>query len=232
MRPVARGTDRPLRQDPAGARGSDALSAAWEQPPERPALDATETHVWAFGAASTIARDAGRRSILAAYTGLLPESLRFEASEFGKPELATCGTCPGLRISFSASCGLALVAVRRDHAIGVDVEAFREMPAGIPQRAMTIAERRTYEILPRSERVPRFLALWVAKEAVSKAAGRGLRQPFDEFDAADIVHLPCEGGRESFWISALPEPAAKFAAAIASTAPIRTLRLWSALLQK
>jgi 4'-phosphopantetheinyl transferase len=226
MRPVARGTDRPLRQDPAGARGSDALSAAWEQPPERPALGADETHVWAFEADSPAARDAGRRSILAAYVGLPPESLAFTRSQFGKPELATPGACPGLRMSCSASEGLVLVAVRRDHALGVDVEAERELPVGMAERAMTAAERSAFDALPPAARAPRFLALWVAKEAATKAAGLGLHQPFDAFDAAEVVRLPRDGGFDTYWVAALPAPRAGFAAAIASTAPIREPKLW------
>lgn len=226
MRPAPRGTDRPLCDDPAGARGSDALSAAWERPPGRPALGAAETHVWAFEAGSPAARDAGRRSVLAAYTHLPPESLHFSVSAFGKPELATPGDCPGLRIGFSASGGLALVAVQRDHAVGVDIEAMRELPDGIAERAMTTAERQAYDVLPPAKRMAYFFDLWVAKEAVAKTAGLGLRQPFDAFAAEDIVRLPRDGGCEAFWVTALPAPRAECAAAVASAAPIRELRLW------
>lgn len=226
MRPAPRGTDRPLRQDSPGARSSDALNAAWERPPERPALGAAETHVWAFEADSPASRDAGRRSILAAYVGLPPESLQFSVSEFGKPELATTGNCHGLRVGFSSSGGLALVVARHDHAVGVDVEATRELPDGIAERAMTTAERRAYDALAPDERAPRFIALWVAKEAAAKAAGLGLRQPFDAFDAAEVIHLPHGGGDNTFWVAALPAPRAGFSAALASAAPIRGLRLW------
>lgn len=204
----------------------DLFRAAWERPPERPALGAAEIHVWAFEAVTAAAGDAGRRSILAGYAGLAPESLRFTRSAFGKPELATQGTCPGLHISFSASGGLALVAVRRSHAVGVDVEATRELPDGIAERAMSAAERRTFDALPPAERAPRFLALWVAKEAAAKAAGLGLRQPFDAFAVADVVRLPRDGRFETLWVAALPAPRAGFAAAVASAAAIRGLRLW------
>lgn len=147
-------------------------------------------------------------------------------SAFGKPELATSGNCPGLRIGFSSSAGLALVALRRDHAVGVDVEAMRRLPDGIAERAMTTAERRAFDALPPDERVPRFFALWVAKEAAVKAAGLGLRQPFDAFDAAEVIHLPHGRGDNTFWVAALPAPRAGFSAALASAAPIRGLRLW------
>ncbi len=158
--------------------------------------------------------------------GRPPESLRFCASEFGKPELATDGACPGLRVAFSASGGLALAAIRRDHAVGVDVEAMRDLPDGIAERAMTTAERRAFEALPRGERMRHFFDLWVVKEAAAKAAGLGLRQPFDAFDAAEVIRFPRAVGNHEFWVASLPAPRTGFAAAIASAAPIRGLRLW------
>lgn len=108
----------------------------------------------------------------------------------------------------------------------MDVEAGRELPPGIAERALSASERRDFAALPAAERVPRFLALWVAKEAAVKAAGLGLRQPFDAFDAADVVRLPREGGDIALWVAALPAPREGFAAAIGSTAPIDGLRLW------
>jgi 4'-phosphopantetheinyl transferase len=226
MRPAPRGTDRPFRQKRPGARSGDALSVAWERPPARPALGAAETHVWAFEAVSPATRDCTRRSILATYVGLPPQALHFTRSAFGKPELATTGTCPGLRISFSACAGLSLLALRRDHALGVDVEAGRELPPGIAERALSASEHRDFGALPATERLPRFLSVWVAKEAAVKAAGLGLRQPFDAFDAADVVRLPHERGDLALWVAALPAPREGLAAAIASEAPIDGLRLW------
>jgi len=226
MRPAPSGTDRPFREVLTGPRLGCTLSAGWERPPERPTLGADETHVWAFEAGRPEARDAGRRSILAAYVDLPPASLAFTCSQFGKPELATPGGCPGLYISFSASAGLVLVAVRRDHAVGVDIEAERELPVGIAERALSATERLAFRALPRAERAPRFFALWVAKEATAKAAGLGLRQPFDAFDAAEVVRLPRDAGFDTYWVAALPAPRAGFAAAIASAAPIRGMRLW------
>jgi phosphopantetheinyl transferase len=113
----------------------------------------------------------------------------------------------------------------------VDVESLRDLPSHIAQRAMTARERRACDSLPEAERLPRFFALWVAKEAVTKAAGRGLRQPFEGFDASDIVQLPRGGDGicDTHWMTALPAPRDGFFAAIASAAPIRGLRLWSLL---
>ncbi len=192
-------------------------------------LGAAETHVWAFEAVSPATADAGKRSILAGYTHLPLESLHYNRAKSGKPELATTGACSGLRINFSASAGLVLVALRRDHDVGVDVEAHRDLPAGIPQRAMTAAERKDFDALPGSGQGPRFFALWVAKEAAAKSVGFGLRLPFDSFDAADVVRLPREGGQKSVWLKAIPAPRPGFSAAIASTSPLRELRLWSLL---
>lgn len=131
-----------------------------------------------------------------------------------------------MRIGFSASAGLALVVLRRDHAVGVDVEAERALPAGIAERALTACERRAFDALPPAERATRFFSLWVAKEAMTKAAGCGLREPFDGFDVADAVRLPHAGG--CYWVMPLPAPRAGYAAAIASASPFGRVRIFSA----
>ena len=165
-----------------------------------------------------------------------PRLLRFERAELGKPSLATSGDCPGLRFNTSASGSLALLALRRGHDVGIDVEAIHELPDGIAQRAMTAVERAAFDSLPAEHRAARFTALWVAKEAAAKCLGRGLRQPFDRIElaspAADVpqcVHVTCDGGSVALWLMPIPAPRAGHAAALAATAPVGELRLWSLL---
>jgi phosphopantetheinyl transferase len=100
------------------------------------------------------------------------------------------------------------------------------LPVGIAERALSATECLAFRDLPPAERTSRFFALWVAKEAAVKAAGLGLRQPFDGFEAADIVRLPREGGDLKFWVAALPAPRPGHVAAIASAAPIGGIRMF------
>ncbi len=236
LRRPAGGAGRAFRPVGARTRRGVALSGGWEHPPARPSLGASETHVWAFDADASESAAAGMRAILARYTGLAPEALRFERAELGKPSLATSGDCPGLRFNTSASGSLALLALRRGHEVGIDVEAIHELPDGIAQRAMTAVERAAFDSLPAAHRAARFTALWVAKEAAAKCLGRGLRQPFDRIElaspAADVpqcVRVTCDGGSVALWLMPIPAPRAGHAAALAATVPVGELRLWSLL---
>ncbi len=170
------------------------------------------------------------RAILARYAGIPPEAMVFDYSPQGKPALASTGDCPGLRFNASASGLLALLALRRDHEVGVDVEAIRDVEDGIARRAMTAAERATYDELAPAARAAHFCALWAAKEAVVKSLGRGLGQAFDAFDVSDepgVVRVPHEAGMDTLWIERLPAPRAGHAAAVASGAPLGSIRLFS-----
>jgi len=167
------------------------------------------------------------RAVLARYAGIEPEALVIECSPLGKPALSSPGDCPGLRFNASASGTLALLALRRDHEVGVDVEAVQDIQDDIARRAMTAPERAAYDDLPPAARAAHFYALWTAKEAVAKSLGRGLAQAFDAFDALEFVRVPHGGEIDTLWLKRLPAPRAGYAAAIASAAPLGTLRLWT-----
>lgn len=169
------------------------------------------------------------RTVLASYTGLAADALVIERPLSGKPELRSTGDCPGLRFNTSASGTIALLALRRDHEVGVDVEAVRDIAGDIARRAMTPAERVTFDALPEARRPMHFCALWVAKEAVAKSLGRGLAQAFDAFDALEPVRVPFGGGVDSVWLEPLPALRDGYAAAVASAAPLGTIRLWTLL---
>lgn len=91
-------------------------------------------------------------------------------------------------IGWSHSAGRLLMAYTRHGLVGVDVEA-----SGRATQAMAIARRYfapdeadALARLDASSRQPAFLRMWCAKEAVLKAAGRGLAFGLDRvaFDVA------------------------------------------------
>ncbi|MFE6038312.1 4'-phosphopantetheinyl transferase family protein [Streptomyces sp. NPDC056452] len=118
------------------------------------------------------------RLILAAYTGLPPGGLRLRAGIHGKPELV--GAPGGLTFNVSHSGELALLAVARHRAVGVDVEQPRsDLPAARLAERFYPVEERAWVCEPgltEDERVRRYVRLWTRKEAYVKAAGGRLAQ--------------------------------------------------------
>lgn len=132
--------------------------------------------------ASIVGR-AALRDVLASYLDHDPASLPLERGRHGKPFLAG-ENC--LEFNLSRSRGLALCAVRRTGAVGVDIEAIRPRldHEAIARHVLSIAERRHLADTPEDGRSAAFLTIWVRKEALAKAWGDGLSFPFDRFDVA------------------------------------------------
>jgi 4'-phosphopantetheinyl transferase len=126
--------------------------------------------------------DHGRlRLILGAYAQIDPEDLRFAVNEFGKPEIANGFV--SLRFNLSHTQRLSLVAVCREAAIGIDVEACRPMP-DLEEIAKSHFSRREIAALQETiepDRQNAFFRCWTRKEAFIKAQGRGLSIPLDSF---------------------------------------------------
>jgi 4'-phosphopantetheinyl transferase len=120
------------------------------------------------------------RRLLGSLTGEDPGALHFRLGSHGKPSLED----GGLEFNLSHSGALALCAVARGRAVGVDVERHR---AGvetleIAERFFTRRELETLRGLGEAERVAGFFLCWTRKEAYVKARGEGLSVPLDCFD--------------------------------------------------
>jgi 4'-phosphopantetheinyl transferase len=175
----------------------------WPVPDRFPALPAAGVHVWcvwlddprlgesdadmlsaveraraaAFHFAADrrryVAAHAALRRLLAGYLGTAPSTLAFAAGPSGKPALA--GE-PELHFNLSHSGPLALVAVARGLAVGVDVEQRWELPelAVLEERMFTPAARRRQQRLAPEARLRGFYRRWTQLEAVGKCRGTGL----------------------------------------------------------
>lgn len=116
-----------------------------------------------------------KRRILSAYVGVSAKDLRFESTPDGKPELAWQQRS-GLAFNISHSGDLVFVGVARDIAVGVDVEVVRaphDLDA-LVRSTFSDRERRSFEALDAALQQEAFFAAWTRKEALIKAAGRGL----------------------------------------------------------
>lgn len=129
------------------------------------------------------------RNVLARYMEVRPQDLRFVYNDYGKPSLAGQQS---LRFNMSHSHEVALVAVARDAALGVDVEYIRADFASeeIAKRFFSRREVETLTSLPREEIVAAFFRCWTRKEAYIKAIGKGLSQQLDRFDVTLAPYEP------------------------------------------
>ena len=123
------------------------------------------------------------RHVLARYLGAKSSQLRFTYNEYGKPSLAGKES---LQFNMSHSHEVALVAVSRNAAVGLDVEHIRADFASeeIATRFFSRLEVETFSSLPMEERVVAFFRCWARKEAYIKAIGKGLSQLLDRFDVS------------------------------------------------
>jgi len=139
-------------------------------------------YLWAHGAL---------RVVLSRYLRIAPEGLRFATNPYGRPYIAN--RIPGKRLFFSLSHaeGLALLAVSRVEAVGVDVERFRKMAdiESIAAHHFSENEIRKLASLNSQEQQHSFFRCWTRKEAVVKATGFGLSLDINQLE---VTLLPSE----------------------------------------
>lgn len=123
------------------------------------------------------------RTVLASYTGMATNELRFSADAFGKPVLHTPVANPRLHFNLSHSHGVIVCAAAMGRQVGVDVEygARHVEFLELAERYFAAAEVAQLRGLFGAERQAAFFAIWTLKEAFVKAIGQGLSFPLDTF---------------------------------------------------
>ena len=120
----------------------------------------------------------GLRAVLGRYLGLGPDAVELYRSEAGKPRLRKeRGGQSAITFNMSHAHGRALIAVSKGREVGVDLERIRSdiEVAKLSERYFAPSEHATIMQLAQEQRAARFFRYWVAKEAVLKAQGIGLR---------------------------------------------------------
>jgi 4'-phosphopantetheinyl transferase len=127
---------------------------------------------------------AALRSVLAGYLEAEPERITFAYGARGKPRLAGVGEW--LEFNLSHTEDLALCAITRGKAVGIDIERLRPMDdAGqIMSRYFTPREQAEFFNYPQQERPAAFFRAWTRKEALLKATGDGLAALADTYEVA------------------------------------------------
>jgi len=154
------------------------------------------------------------RRCLALATGIRADKIEIEVSATGKPFLAGQMLASGIQFNVSHTDGLALIAITRGQAVGIDIEALRRsiQHVRLAENYFSSKEKNVIAALP-SEQVPAsFFACWTRKEAVLKAIGTGIALGLDSFDVAtepDITHCRTElqsahGPSKTWCVDTLP----------------------------
>ena len=134
-----------------------------------------------------VASHALMRMKLADYCNIRPEHLKFGTGEHGKPYLSEPDS--SFQFNLSHSGFLAMLVVTRSNPCGIDVEVMRTKidDAAIAERFFSKRENESLRSLPAAQRRHGFFRRWAVKEAVLKAAGKGLTQPLSSIDTTDII---------------------------------------------
>jgi len=160
------------------------------------------------------------RLVLGQLLQIAPQKLKFEENRYQKPFLSYPSNS-GISFNISHSGSLLLIGLAREKQIGVDLEvidAARDFSAIAP----LVFSPMEQGLLAHS-RYPLqdFYALWTAKEAILKAAGRGFSFPPRQVQltikntALTIVNLPVALSKDSACALASFQPGKDYAAAVA-----------------
>jgi 4'-phosphopantetheinyl transferase len=163
------------------------------------------------------------RRTLAQYLSLRPCELSFVYGPFGKPRLLTQPGRAAVEFNLSHSGDIALLAITRGPAVGVDVEQVLQVSdlQAMARRFFSACENAALNEIPPDLRPFAFYCCWTRKEAFLKALGHGLAYPLDSFDVSlDERHprlLAIRGDRPatSKWTLFHLHPARGYVAALA-----------------
>jgi 4'-phosphopantetheinyl transferase len=171
------------------------------------------------------------RYLIAEVTQQEPESLRFSTNEYGKPFLVGL---PDIHFNLSHSHGVAVCALCRGAAVGVDVEDVgRHTDLSIAGRFFSPAEADLVSKAPDSEKRALFFDIWTLKEAYIKAVGKGLSIPLNSFsfsvNESDIqITFSDTGQVDPTWqfFQWRPEPGKIVSAAVRSASAVVFKHFW------
>ena len=120
----------------------------------------------------------GLRAVLSRYLGIDPDLVGYDLGESGKPMLTgDLHARSAITFNLSHAHGRALVAISKAQEVGIDLESVRSdvQAENLSRRFFSQSEHTTIMQSAPDQRAALFFRYWVAKEAVLKAHGIGLR---------------------------------------------------------
>jgi 4'-phosphopantetheinyl transferase len=157
------------------------------------------------------------RVILGRYLRVAPDQVPLRYGSHGKPGLVATPGAACVRFNLSHSSGLALYAVTRDRAIGVDVERVQaDFPCdAVARQFFSPRENRLLRELTGRERMEGFFRHWTCREAYLKATGQGLSLSLEDFD----VSLSPGGGAATLNVRGAPHESSRWSIRTLAPAP-------------
>jgi 4'-phosphopantetheinyl transferase len=126
------------------------------------------------------------RAIIARYLDREPATIAFQYSPTGKPSLRDTTESGDFHFNVSHADGVALYAISRGRAVGVDIERVRADMANerIAARFFSPREVAALRNLRPDLQSEAFFTCWTRKEAYVKARGVGITAGLDQFDVS------------------------------------------------
>ncbi len=146
------------------------------------------------------------RTVLAKYLNVKPEDIEYTKGEQGKPCISSNNSVD-LQFNLSHTEDIAILAVTRDAAVGIDIE-FNERKTdwqGICKRFFNISEQKALFSLPDAQQANAFFDLWTRKEAYMKVLGTGLSLSPLDFTLSVFPDKPVLIGHHSTKFASLKE---------------------------
>lgn len=132
------------------------------------------------------------RRVLSEYAAVDPVDWKFAAGPWGKPFVDTPAQARWLQFNLTHTRGLVVVAVTREHEVGVDAEWVGRTVEWQTIAASYFAPREMDDLqsVTADHSHDRFLRLWTLKEACIKAFGQGLTIPLNAVCFDSLDHQP------------------------------------------
>lgn len=138
-----------------------------------------------------IAAHAAMRQILSRYLHTKAADIQFCRLAKGKPAIE-CQL--NLEFNLSHSGEMGVLAVGKEHAVGMDIEIFSQRPYyGLADHMFSADECKRLKKVPTPLLPGTFFTIWAQKEAFIKACGLGLSYPTKEFS------VPSTLGEQLVW---------------------------------
>jgi len=133
--------------------------------------------------------------------GLDPDRLVIAASANGRPFLPDH---PDIHFSLSHSGNMAMCAVSEKN-VGCDIQIIDERRLSAAQKAFSAEETEIFEKLDKTGRTAFFYRVWVLKESLAKADGRGLAFPMKTVSVMISADSCAEEAGSEGWLYRLQE---------------------------
>lgn len=129
------------------------------------------------------------RNILGCYLDKTPQDIDISYSIFGKPYIS--GEKPSLYFNISHSGPYALYAFTLDYEVGIDLECIDKNLEleNMASHVFSPSELFYWKSLKAEEKEECFFKIWVCKEAILKASGRGWLENEVEASWFDVRYL-------------------------------------------